>query len=60
MNPCALGQLPMEATSPGMLEPTDKASPRLTDAIRQRPLEDCQQSGCQLWAPGSGQNGKSQ
>lgn len=36
MNPRALGQLPMGAISPGMLEPMDKASPRLTDTICQR------------------------
>lgn len=54
MNPCALGQLPEEATSPRTLELMKKASPGLADPIRQWLLEDFQQSGCQLQALGSG------
>lgn len=51
MNPCALGQLPKEATSQDA-GTYGKASPGLVNTIRQRPPEDFQQSGCQLWAPG--------
>lgn len=51
-NSCDLGQLPKEATSPRMLQRMEKASPGLANTIHQRPPEDFQQSGCQLWAPG--------
>lgn len=40
------GHLPRDAGTDG------QGRPGLTDTIHQRPLEDFQQSGCQLWAPG--------
>lgn len=52
MNLCASGQLPKEATSPGMPEPMETANHGLANTIRQRHPETFQQRGCQLRAPG--------